>query len=105
MFCVLYKFTVKPGHEDLFRQHWLAVTQWYHEHAGSLGSRLHRANTDEYIGYAQWPSRAVWEQQQDGVDSELNALRQAMRECCESIEVLYEMEVTDDYLRRGVYKG
>ncbi|MDH3604337.1 MAG: antibiotic biosynthesis monooxygenase [Candidatus Tectomicrobia bacterium] len=60
MFCVLYKFTVQPGHDDPFRQHWLAVTQWYYQYAGSLGSRLHRADIGAYIGYAQWPSRHVW---------------------------------------------
>ena len=45
MFCVIYKFTVKPDHEDQFRQHWLAVTKHLYQHAGSLGSRLHRAQT------------------------------------------------------------
>jgi hypothetical protein len=29
MFCVLYKFTVKSGYQDAFRQHWLAVTKPY----------------------------------------------------------------------------
>jgi len=63
MFCALLKFTVKPDHDDQFRQHWLAVTQWYYHNAGSLGSRLHRANTGEYIGYAQWISREQWASQ------------------------------------------
>ena len=58
MFCVIYRFTVKPGHEAQFRRHWLAVTKWYYHNAGvGLGSRLHRADTNEYIGYAQWPDR------------------------------------------------
>jgi quinol monooxygenase YgiN len=47
MFCVLYKFTVKPDHEDQFRQHWLAATKHLYEHATSLGARLHRANQGE----------------------------------------------------------
>ena len=53
MFCVIYRFTVKPDHEAQFRRH----------NAGGRGSRLHRANADEYIGYAQWPDRQMWEQQ------------------------------------------
>lgn len=105
MFCVIYKFTVKPNHEDQFRQHWLSVTQWYYRNAGSLGSRLHRANRNEYIGYAQWPSRQVWEQQRDRTEADLQAYRQAMRECCEEIEVLYELDVTDDWLQGEVYRG
>jgi hypothetical protein len=103
MFCVLYKFIVKPGHDSQFRQHWLAVTQWYYRHAGSLGARLHRASTGEYIAYTQCASRAEWEQQGDMSDAELQAHRQAMRECCEAIEVVYELDVTDDWLQREVY--
>ncbi len=105
MFCVLYKFTVKPGRDDQFRQHWLDVTKHLYQHAGSLGSRLHRASTGEYIGYAQWSSRPEWNQQRDRSDAELQAHRQAMRECCAEIEVLYELDVTDDWLQREVYGG
>ncbi len=105
MFCIIYKFTVKPGHEDQFRQHWLAVTHWYYRHAGSLGLRLHRANQGEYIGYAQWSSRKQCEQQRDRSDAELQRHRQAMRECCESIEVIYELDVMDDWLQQEVYGG
>ncbi|ETW95478.1 MAG: hypothetical protein ETSY1_30500 [Candidatus Entotheonella factor] len=102
MFCVLYKFTVKPNDEEPFRQHWLAVTKWYVHNSGSLGSRLHRANNGEYMGYAQWVSREQWASQRDKSDAELQGHRQAMRACCEDIEVLYEMDVVDDYLQRGV---
>jgi quinol monooxygenase YgiN len=105
MFCVLYKFTVKPGCTDQFHHHWTAVTQWYYRNAGSLGSRLHRASTGEFIAYAQWASRAQWEQQRERVDAELQAHRQAMREACEQIEVLYELEMTDDYLQRDFSSG
>ena len=103
MFCVLYKFTVKLDHEDQFRQHWLAVTKHLYEHAGSLGSRLHRAAIGEYIGYAQWSSRQVWKRQRNSADAELQAHRQSMRECCTNLEVLYELEMTDDWLQRDVY--
>ncbi len=105
MFCVIYKFTVQPRHEDQFRQHWLAVTKHLYQHAVSLGSRLHRANQGEYIGYAQWTSREQWESQRDRSDAELQRHRQAMRECCEEIEVLYELDVTNDWLQHEVYGG
>lgn len=105
MFCIIYKFTVKPGYEERFRQHWSAVTQWFYQHAGSLGSRLHRASTGEFIAYAQWQTRAQWEQQKERSDVELQRHRQAMREACEAIEVLYELDVLDDSLRGEVYRG
>lgn len=103
MFCVLYKFTVKPSYEDQFRHHWSAVTQWFYRNAGSLGSRLHRASTGEFIAYAQWQTRTQWEQQRQRSDAALQAHRQSMRESCEKIEVLYDLETTDDYLQREVY--
>jgi len=103
MFCVLYTFTVKPGYEDHFRHHWAAVTQWYYRHAGSLGSRLHRTSTGEFIAYAQWQTRAQWEQQRERSDAELYQHRQAMREACTEITVLYELEMTDDWLQGEVH--
>ena len=100
MFCVIYRFTVKPDHEAEFRRHWLAVTKWFHDHAGGLGSRLHRAHANEFIAYAQWPDRQTWEGQRGRSDAELEAQRQAMRACCEMTEVVYELEVTDDRLQQ-----
>ena len=105
MFCVIYRFTVKPDREAQFRRYWLAVTTWYYRNAGSLGSRLHRADTGEHIGYAQWPSRHVWERQRVESDTEAQAHRQAMRACCESIEVVSELETTDDLLQQDPADG
>ena len=38
-------------------------------------------------------------------DAEPQVHRQAMRECGESVEVLYELDVTDDWLHQEVYSG
>ena len=103
MFCVLYKFTVKAGCESTFRHNWVAVTQWLYRHAGSFGSRLHRANDGSYIGYAQWASHDKWKE--DRANAELQSHVQAMRESCEEVEVLHELDVTDDYLQREEYSG
>ena len=103
MFCVIYAFTVRAGCEDQFRQSWLAVTRWLYQHAGSLGSRLHRASTGEYIAYAQWFSHAQWEQQTERSDAELRLHRRAMRAACTEIAVLYELDMTDDWLQHAVY--
>ena len=107
MFCIIYRFTVKPDHEARFRRHWLAVTKWYYRNAGGLGSRLHQANANanEFIAYAQWPDRQTGEDQRGRSDAELEAQRQAMRACCEKIEVVYELEVTDDWLQREAEDG
>src|SRR5215471_19078379 len=99
MFCIIYKFIVQPVCEDQFRHYWSAVTLWFYQHAGSLGSRLHRASTGKYIAYAPWQTRAQWEQQRDRSDVELQTHRQAMREAYMEIETRYELEMIDDYLQ------
>jgi hypothetical protein len=103
MFCMLYKCTVKTDYVAQFRHHWCAVTQWCYQNAGSLGSRLHRASTGEYVAYAQWQTRTQWEQQRERADGALHTHRQAMRDACEQTEVLYELDMADDYLQREVY--
>ena len=105
VFCVIYKFTVKAGCKSKFRYNWVAVTQWNYRHAGSFGSRLHRANGGDYIGYAQWASCDEWKKRPDGSDAELQSHLQAMRESCEEVEVLHELDVTDDYLQSEEYSG
>jgi heme-degrading monooxygenase HmoA len=61
MFIAVYRWTVKKGEEDRFVRAWhdgtLAITRRY----GSFGSRMHREDGGDFIGYAQWPSRAAWQ--------------------------------------------
>ena len=61
-FSVIYRFRVKPDREEAFRDGWRRLTIAIREHRGGLGSRLHRAEDGLWIAYAQWPSRAAWEQ-------------------------------------------
>jgi len=53
----------------------------------------------------KWHSRAHWEQHRDRSDAELQHHRQTMRDACEQIEVLDELETTDDYLQQEVHGG
>lgn len=54
-FVVLYRWALKPGHEQQFQDAWSAVTESLLAR-GSLGSRLHRGDDGLWYGYAQWPS-------------------------------------------------
>lgn len=56
MFCVIYRWRIKPGLEKQFIENWAAVTRFYIEHRGGLGSRLHRGEDGLYYAYAQWNS-------------------------------------------------
>jgi hypothetical protein len=78
------------------------LSQWFYRYAGSFGSRLHCASTGEYIAYAQWQTCAQWEQQTTRSDAALQAHRQAMQDVSTEINVLYELDMTDDFLQREV---
>ena len=54
-FVVLYRWRLKPGHEQQFVDAWIEATKTLRAR-GSRGSRLHRGDDDIWYGYAQWPS-------------------------------------------------
>ncbi|BEO37949.1 hypothetical protein SMQE08_20370 [Serratia marcescens] len=100
MFIAIYRFSVKTGHESAFRQAWLELTQGIYLQRGSLGSRLHRDAGGQFIGYAQWPSRAAWESAGAvQLEERYRQARERMRAALLTDETLFELEVTDDYLQ------
>lgn len=60
-FCVIYRWKLTAGQEQAFGEAWEIMTRQLREHAGALGSRLHRSNDGTWLAYAQWPSRETWE--------------------------------------------
>lgn len=54
-FIVLYRWRLRPGHEERFKEAWSIITQALVER-GSLGSRLHVGDDGLWYSYAQWPS-------------------------------------------------
>ena len=56
MLVFLYRWRIKPRFERQFVESWSAITKYYRENAGSLGSRLHRGNDGIWYAYAQWRS-------------------------------------------------
>jgi quinol monooxygenase YgiN len=97
MFIALYRWKLKPGKEDQFREAWSEVTLAIRETCGSLGSRLHRSEDGTWVAYAQWPSKELWERERP-LDDGAAAARQRMRDAVEeSLPSLY-LTVSDDYL-------
>jgi hypothetical protein len=97
MFCVIYRFDVKAGEEERFTKAWSEVTKAFIESSGALGSRLHMVAGQGHIAYAQWPSREVRDQA-ELPESVKNGAMVTMRDCCDSIETLYELTPTRDHL-------
>jgi quinol monooxygenase YgiN len=100
MFIALYRWEVKEGQEERFREGWRRLTEEIYALRGSHGSRLHRAEDGTWVAYAQWPDRRAWEASQGSVavDAEASKL---MRESVEVSHPPVLMEVVDDRLRPG----
>ena len=65
MFSVIYKWKLKEGHEETFREGWRKITELFYQEYNSKGSRLHKSNDGFYIAYAQWPDRETWAKDKD----------------------------------------
>ncbi len=98
MFTVIYQFKVKKIHRAEFLVAWSEMTELIKQYEGGLGSRLHLNKDESYLAYAQWPSREKWEASGDHLPAEAELIRKKMRESCESIETIYEMDVVKDLL-------
>lgn len=97
MHCIIYSFKVKPNCESEFIEGWSGLTKETYKNEDSLGSRLHMVKASEYIAYAQWPSKEVYENA-DNMSKAAHAYRNQMRASCDSIEVLNKMEIIEDLL-------
>ncbi len=98
MFTVIYRWRVKTGQEQRFRDGWrqatLAIFDQYH----SLGSRLHRADDGSFVAYAQWRSRSDWEDRQIGKPAADEAFAM-MRESAEGKAEILCLEALDDLFK------
>ena len=105
MYCVIYSFTVKPDYQARFIKAWGDFTDLIYQYENSLGSRLHQVNDHEFIAYAQWPSKTVFDNAGQNMPPESDSFHQNMKQCCVSIETLYKMEMTDNKLKANPYNS
>ena len=49
MFCVIYRWRLKPGHDDDFVAAWARLTRAIRDGRGGLGSRLHRSDDGLWV--------------------------------------------------------
>ena len=56
MFCVIYRWRIKPELEDQFIESWSEITKILISDCGGKGSRLHRGEDGLFYAYAQWNS-------------------------------------------------
>ena len=106
MFVAVYEFEIKEGAETSFREAWLEVTKAIYQHCGSFGSRLHTSDKRNIlVGYAQWPDRETWEKDRPVIDEKYHRARKQMLDCLVQSKTVYELEVSDDYLRANLSRS
>ncbi len=99
MFIAVYRWTVKRGREEAFVEAWhrgtVSITRIY----GSYGSRMHRAENGDFIGYAQWPDRPAWEVAEKArFRHDDKQAAKIFYEAIESSDTVLLMDVVDDLL-------
>lgn len=98
MFTPIYHFEVKSGQEKTFIEAWRQLTELIMKYEGALGSRLHRSSDGSFVAYAQWPNRALWENSGSKLPPEAVEWRIQIKDCCDSIRTIHELEVVMDLL-------
>ena len=98
MFAVLYRWKLKPGTEEAFREAWKAMTESIATRSRTGGSRLHRTDDGHFVAYAVWPSRQVWEDAGKLPSANADAAAK-IRECIEQSLGTTPLDVVDDLLR------
>jgi quinol monooxygenase YgiN len=81
-FVVLYRWRIKPSHEQDFVDGWRRYAETLRKGCGSLGSRLHRAQDGTWVGYNQWPDQSTWERARQAPPPEVDGIV-LMREAIE----------------------
>jgi heme-degrading monooxygenase HmoA len=103
MFIVIYRWILKEGMEERFRQGWRAATEAIAQKYGAFGSRLHKAEDGSWIAYAQWPDKEHWEAMRSGPPADAQSfamMKESIDESANIISPLFCMTVTDDYFKR-----
>jgi len=98
MFTVIYSFKIKQGKLDNFIEAWKDMTNLIIKYEGGLGSRLHKHSEFEYIAYAQWPNKETWENSGNHLPEISKSIRSKMRNSCDNIQTLFELNVIEDLL-------
>ena len=104
MFAVIYTFKVKPGEESELIEGWKGLTKLIYQYEGSLGSKLHRNQDGDFVAYAQWPTKEVWENAGSNLPKEeSDKFRAQMKNSSFKIETKYELEMVEDLTMDKVF--
>jgi len=100
MYAAIYQFRTYPNTQNEFIKAWEDLTLLIRKYEGSLGSRLHRSDTDNQIffAYALWPDADTYQNAGNQMPPDVEDIRKSMREACEKIETTFTGEVGVDHI-------
>ncbi len=98
MFAVIYKFKIKSGMEWKFQEAWSTMTHEFLNIHGGLGSCLHKDDDGNFLAYARWPNRQLWEANKTIINV---AAMKDMKDCIEQSSPPIPLECVKDLLKRG----
>ncbi len=102
MFAVVYNFEVKDKREEEFINHWGDLTNLIYNHCGSYGSRLHKGRTGNFMAYALWPSKDLFEAANSKLPYKAKLISDNMKSCCLKITSPIEGEMVMDLIKDNV---
>lgn len=97
MIAVIYRWRVDSKHEAEFRRRWHEITRDIVQHHGGGGSRLHHAESGEWVAYARWPSKTDRDRAFEARAHEMHDTTPQGEGKAELIEEIW-MEIVDDLL-------
>lgn len=95
MIAVLFRWDIKPGHEQSFQEGWSAIIHRNIEKYGALGSRLHKTKDNHWIAYSQWISEEHFYSSQNLQDRHEGARNKMVNAISKTYEPIIMVPVID----------
>lgn len=88
MFAVIYRFKLKPEHENVFKACWNKITAYFIEHRGAIGSCLHKGQDNLWVAYSRWPDKATRDASWPGDNAPNSVLPEEIREAIRKMQTI-----------------
>ncbi|MBI1837226.1 MAG: hypothetical protein HYR91_08185 [Flavobacteriia bacterium] len=102
-FSVIYSFKIKQEFRKEFIQSWNEITALIYQNEGSLGSRLQMIDETTFLGYALWPSKAIFIKASKIENKEIAKLKAKQSEYVEEINKRFESSIISDLIKNKTY--
>lgn len=98
MITVLFRWDIKPQHEQAFKEGWSEIIHRNIEKYGALGSRLHKTHDNQWISYSQWSSEQHYKNAQNCQDKHEQARIKMVTAIQKSYEPIIMVPMLDHLL-------